>query len=232
MERRRWTSLVARGLLVPPVMRTYSFLAVGLVLCLGSGCGSVSSRSDGGSGGETTGGNGGGEGGRGGGPGGNLGEGGGQGGLGGAATGQGGQAARGGAGGQAGLPGTGGNVGGSGGLNLSCNGDSDCGWHTVGCCSEVCAATAPPPTVICNIACAAPQGVCACVDHQCTAEAGTGGHGGAGGSGGVGAGGVSGAGGTAGGCGTCPDPTDSCTSCNTCCPRGALCVCPAGGGAT
>jgi hypothetical protein len=189
------------------VVRAWSSVAIALVFLFGSGCGSVSSTRDGGSGGASAG------------TGGSIGGSSGQGGVGGVGTGQGGQGGGGhdggGSGGSAGTAGSGGAMGGGGGsgVNLSCTSDSDCSWHTVGCCSEVCAASAPPPTVTCNIACRNPTTVCGCVDHQCVAESADGGQAGAGGT---------------SGCGTCPNPTDYCTSCNTCCPRGALCVCPTG----
>ena len=102
---------LVRPLHASSLMRVWSSWALVLVFAFGNGCGSVSSKSDGGSGGETTGGNGAGEGGRGGGDGGNLGSGGGQGGSGGAVSEQGGH------GGSVG-GGTGGSIGagGQGGL--------------------------------------------------------------------------------------------------------------------
>ncbi|HVV53285.1 MAG TPA: hypothetical protein VHO06_26750 [Polyangia bacterium] len=90
--------------------------------------------------------------------------------------------------------------GGAGGAPGSCNSDSDCLLESVGCCGQSCVArnaVAPASTgapIICNVACPVETDeTCACVNHQCVTEAGTGGQGG--GAGGAGGGGAGGAGG-------------------------------------
>jgi hypothetical protein len=128
-------------------MRSHQILfAVGLMVSLAAGCGSISSEQGGGTGGSGAGGAGG---------------------------------------------------GGLGGASGTCYSDSDCIVEQVGCCGgQICAAkgaVVPGPEVPCTVSCPIESlPVCACVNHQCINEAGTGGQSG-------GTGGAAGTGGAGGG---------------------------------